>query len=88
MKYAALIEEKVTIPGDERSRTNPGHGYPEHTKTFTRLQEFGSEQEMLDWVRKEETHCFSKKTYRIIKFEPVEIKTTFSVEAEVKEDPE
>ena len=21
----------ITIPGDERSRTNPGHGYPEHT---------------------------------------------------------
>lgn len=26
--------ESVWIPGDERSRTNPGHGYPEHTDTF------------------------------------------------------
>ena len=22
------------IPGDERSRTNPGHGYPEHTEHY------------------------------------------------------
>ncbi len=25
--------ESIYIPGDERSRTNPGHGYPEHTET-------------------------------------------------------
>jgi len=24
----------VYVPGDERSRTNPGHGYPEHTDTY------------------------------------------------------
>lgn len=24
-------QERTLIPGDERSRTNPGHGYPEHT---------------------------------------------------------
>jgi hypothetical protein len=34
--YAVLIYDKksVHIPGDERSRTNPGHGYPEHTEEF------------------------------------------------------
>jgi hypothetical protein len=34
--YAIIIfkEEKVTIPGDERSRTNPGHGYPGGVQTF------------------------------------------------------
>jgi hypothetical protein len=33
--YAIIIlkQNSVTIPGDERSRTNPGHGYPEHTVT-------------------------------------------------------
>lgn len=25
--------ESIFIPGDERSRTNPGHGYPERTET-------------------------------------------------------
>ncbi len=32
--YAVLIYKVVSvyIPGDERSRTHPGHGYPEHTE--------------------------------------------------------
>lgn len=29
--YAAIRKKSITIAGDERSRTNPGHGYPEHT---------------------------------------------------------
>lgn len=31
--FCILKIESVTIPGDERSRTNPGHGYGEHTTT-------------------------------------------------------
>lgn len=33
--YVVLIYSTTSIyvPGDERSRTNPGHGYPEHTET-------------------------------------------------------
>lgn len=26
--YAVILYSKIHIPGDERSRTNPGHGYP------------------------------------------------------------
>lgn len=35
--FAMIIfdSESMTIPGDERSRTNPGHGYPEHTVTYS-----------------------------------------------------
>jgi hypothetical protein len=32
--FAILRTTSVTIPGDERSRTNPGHGYPESAETF------------------------------------------------------
>ncbi len=28
--YAIITTNKIYIPGDERPRTNPGHGYPEH----------------------------------------------------------
>jgi len=40
--FAVLIYKSasVTIPGDERSRTNPGHGYPEHTKTFDTFEHY------------------------------------------------
>jgi len=31
--YAILTFSTYTVPGDERSRTNPGHGYPAHTES-------------------------------------------------------
>ena len=30
--WAILENNSIHIPGDERSRTNPGHGYPESTE--------------------------------------------------------
>lgn len=30
--YVILTFETRTVPGDDRSRTHPGHGYPEHTE--------------------------------------------------------
>ena len=30
--YAILVFGSVHIPGDERSRTHPGHGYPAHSE--------------------------------------------------------
>lgn len=32
--WAILTIENVHIPGDERSRQAPGHGYPERTESF------------------------------------------------------
>jgi hypothetical protein len=29
--WAIITGSSILIPGDERSRTNPGHGYPEST---------------------------------------------------------
>lgn len=44
-EHWAIIEEvNVTIPGDERSRTNPGHGYPEYTETYHRYSAFTTKE--------------------------------------------
>jgi len=29
-EYIVIEKSSYYVPGDERSRTNPGHGYPEH----------------------------------------------------------
>ena len=38
--YAIIVIDStsVHIPGDERSRTAPGHGYPERTETYDVIQ--------------------------------------------------
>lgn len=33
-KYLMVKKINVYIPGDERSRLNPGHGYPERNETY------------------------------------------------------
>jgi hypothetical protein len=38
--YGILKFSSITIPGDQRSRDCPGHGYPEHTETSVDLQIF------------------------------------------------
>lgn len=42
LHYAIIIFDStsVFIPGDERSRTNPGHGYPERTENYNTFQYF------------------------------------------------
>lgn len=43
--WAIIQTTSVHIPGDERSRTNPGHGYPASTETFITYRAFVSQAE-------------------------------------------
>lgn len=53
--FAVLVYKTETqhIPGDERSRTHPGHGYPAHTVTTTTYEH---------WVTCDEAALQSKVT--------------------------
>jgi hypothetical protein len=45
-EHWAIIEgTSVYIPGDERSRTNPGHGYPASTENYITYQAFTDKKE-------------------------------------------
>lgn len=50
--WAILEQHSMTIPGDERSRQAPGHGYPEHTETFIKYRAFTNEAEFLAEVQR------------------------------------
>lgn len=51
VKHFAIIEfNTITIPGDNRSLINPGHGYPEHTENMITYFSFVSEEEWLTEV--------------------------------------
>lgn len=76
--YAAFIQDSYTVPGDERSRTNPGHGYPEHTVIHTTVREFGSETELKQWVAQQSKSVYSPK-YRIVRCTPVQVTTEVKI---------
>lgn len=42
--YLILIEKRTSVPGDERSRTHPGHGYPAHTVSSWSVMDFGEDR--------------------------------------------
>ena len=78
MKYAALVTKFVTIPGDERSRTHPGHGYPEHTEEYVEMVPFESREAMEAWVQRSTTG-YSKPRFKLIRYEELDYATTVSV---------
>jgi hypothetical protein len=79
--FAALVFDYITIPGDERSRTNPGHGYPEHTESVIKYITFASKVDMEQWVSKQETSPYGRKdNYKVIEVVPLNVKLKVVVE--------
>lgn len=83
VEHFAIIEfRSFMIPGDERSQTNPGHGYPESTEqlcdyiSFTDREEW--EFDIADRMRRMRSQ-YSSKEFVALKVTPAEIQTTYSV---------
>lgn len=81
VEHWAIIEQSgVYIPGDERSRTNPGHGYPGGTHNFIRYELYLTEEKLLLAIEeREEAKYGSKKAYKVIKVTPMKVNTSFSI---------
>lgn len=47
---AIVVFTSVHIPGDERSRTCPGHGYPAEDRNICQYIVFKDDAEMLKWI--------------------------------------
>lgn len=82
---AAIVFKTHSIyhEGDERSRTNPGHGYPAHTETIHVIEyiPFSTDEEMNKWIIAAETDKYNKINYKLIYAQPLEavLNTTVSV---------
>lgn len=78
--FAILMIDGVWIPGDERSRTAPGHGYPERTEHFPSLQVFTDEKEWLDKINEYSNSTFGRKQFKAFVMRPVTIKNEVKVD--------
>lgn len=77
--FAVFFETSTTIPGDERSRTHPGHGYPEHTVTHNEYEEFTDEAALRAWIQREESRGYGRRKYRVVQCVDVEVTTTLNI---------
>lgn len=84
--FAALEFSTITIPGDERSRKNPGHGYPEEQRVVARYIQFDNEEAMKKWVMdKKSGH--DKENYCILEAQKLEVRLSMVVEVERPKQP-
>jgi hypothetical protein len=70
MKSGVIVSRVEHVEGDERSKTNPGHGYPAHNVTRQEFKEFESEHELKQFLLYNEN---SLPRMRVIKFEDLVI---------------
>lgn len=50
--WAIITDESVFVPGDERSKMSPGHGYPERTEHYLNYQAFTNEHDFKEELKK------------------------------------
>ena len=74
--FAIVRERSVHIPGDDRSRTNPGHGYPASTETFTVYEAF---LDRAAWERRITDLTSRREPFRAIAATPATVSTSVSV---------
>jgi len=77
--YAVTFETSITIPGDERSRTHPGHGYPEHTVSTQEIVIFKTQKDFTDWVVAENAKPHGKRQFTPIYCTPLKLETRVQI---------
>ena len=50
--YILVTQKSRHIEGDERSRTNPGHGFPAHTENYQVVEEIENDEELMKKVKR------------------------------------
>ena len=78
--FAAIVFGSIYVPGDERSRTHPGHGYPGGSEPKTDYIAFDDKQDCEKWVVEQESRKYGSPTpYVIIQANKLGVETQVSV---------
>lgn len=73
--YIILVNSSYHVEGDERSRTNPGHGYPAEDVDYVEAIEFHDSVEVEEWILANG----DRKKYRLFQCTPVTIEKKISL---------
>ena len=78
--YVILTFGTITIPGDERSRTHPGHGYPESTETTIECVVYATEEGWKAEIQKLSTDKYQTKSWVPLIVRRPTLRTTVTVD--------
>jgi hypothetical protein len=74
--YAILVSEGIYIPGDERSRQAPGHGYPAHTQPYLRYEVYETEEKLKQAIQ---SHIERKSDFKVVSVNPIVFEKKVSI---------
>ena len=77
--WAIVTYSSVHHEGDERSRTNPGHGYPAYSEEIVKYQSFTDEDEWKECIR---DYTVRKIEFSAMKVIPAKVKTEVLVDVD------
>lgn len=85
-KHWAIVTYVSTyVEGDERSRTNPGHGYPAHTVQNTQYEAFATEVAWKQAIEKYEARTLPVP-YSAMLVTPARVSTSVEISIDLKEE--
>jgi hypothetical protein len=87
--YAIIQSDSIWIPGDQRSKDCPGHGYPASSKAVVSYEAYLTKEKFLEAIKELENPRFgSKKNYVAIKVTPIKITTSINIDIQEKQPNE
>lgn len=75
--FVILRQRSISITGDERSRTHPGHGYPASTEQFL---DYSCYENRADWAAEIDRLTRARESFRAIIATSPKITTTITVD--------
>lgn len=83
--YAILEFSTISIPGDERSRTHPGHGYPASEERVVKYITYPDKETWMDEVRTRTLRAQTNYAYARDEWVPIVTKTVeINIDVQVK----
>ena len=79
-RYMILTERSTYIEGDERSRLNPGHGYPAYTEQSWDVEIFENVDMLIRDIEQREKSSYSRTNYMVFEVKPVKITKKVSID--------
>lgn len=84
VSHFAIIETgSIHVPGDERSHTNPGHGYPGHDVPTVLYQWFLNRGDWEREIARNAASVFAKRDIVALAVSPATITSTVQIKVEI-----
>lgn len=77
-QYGIIEKSTIHHPGDERSRTHPGHGYPAYSEEVTTFRKFPSLEALQEHVESK-TLGYEGFTGTVVEYRVLPVRTSVTI---------